>query len=1096
MPMIARNPETAALRTPCRTRAVALMLLVLALVLAAAPPAHAQRENNIWYFGRFAGIDFNSGVARPLKDGALNSYEGAAGVSDPKTGLLRFYTDGNTVWNREHRPMPNGSGLNGDSSSTQAAVIVPAPGDSSVYYLFTAAPEEPRPGGSLPRIYNEGYNYSIIDMRLDGGLGDVVVKNSRLYVPGTEKLTAVRHCNGKDFWVITHKWVSDSFYVYLVSDTGVSTVPVISRSGPFLYTHPSGQLQASPNGRLLSMAVVGLDQPDVLFEFDNATGRVGAYYPLMTGLNLYGTCFSPDNSKLYVSEGLADDSTHTLYQFDLSSFRYSDIISSKEIIYRDVSRSAVGDLQLGPDGRIYVARDGDSSLGVIYRPNERGAACGFVPRSFLLTGRRSSLGLPNIVNVDLPIDAGRDTTICAGDTVRLSGSGDGTLTWSPAEGLSCTDCRSPLASPARTTAYVLSRSTAGSCRDTRDTVIVTVDVPTADAGPDTVLCPGETAKLHASGGVRYRWTPRDGLSCDTCAEPTASPAATTTYTLIAYNASGCPAFDSVRVTLFDASSLALSPDTTICAGSAITLHAAGNGALHWGPAVGLSCADCTDPVASPLETTTYTVTLSGPGGCTVSASVKITVRPAPAVTAGDDATICAGGSATLSASGSGPFHWSPAVGLSCIDCATPIATPQVTTTYRVESSSGGCTAVDSTVVTVVPMPVVDAGADATICSGESVALTATADPSAGTPHYRWSPPDGLSCIDCASPAASPVASTLYYVTVENTPGCAAIDSVRVTVLPAIDARISGDTTICAGESAHISVAGGSTVRWTPSTGLDCADCPSAVARPAVTTTYYAEIGNGARCVKLDSVTITVLPRITAHAHVPRDGAVLPGEVARVPVVLDDPLDGAGVNEIEVQLTYRSDLFHLDKVETTGNLLDEWTSTTLTPSAPGVYHAIFTAPAGQFLSGTGPLFTAAFHGYIGPTVGSELGLTLSAGGGRCFDLIPAPGYLRLDSLCGLSFRLIELTSAKYALGAISPNPSGPNPEIRFSIGLEGPTTVAMFDATGARVATLLDGTLAPGSYAITWDTHAAPSGLYYCRMVSGDWSATERLLLVK
>jgi len=137
-----------------------------------------------------------------------------------------------------------------------------------------------------------------------------------------------------------------------------------------------------------------------------------------------------------------------------------------------------------------------------------------------------------------------------------------------------------------------------------------------------------------------------------------------------------------------------------------------------------------------------------------------------------------------------------------------------------------------------------------------------------------------------------------------------------------------------------------------------------------------------------------------------------------------------------------------------------------------------------------------RGFIGPTLSSEIGLTLDAHGGRCFDVIAAPGSIHLDSLCGLSFRLIEMTSAKYALGPISPNPTGPNPQIHFSIGLDGPTRVMIFDATGTLVATLLEETLSPGGYAITWDTRTFPSGLYYCRVTSGSWMATEPLLLVK
>ena len=92
----------------------------------------AQGEANIWYFGHGAGLDFNSGTPIAITDGALNTVEGCASISN-SSGSLLFYTNGATVWNKQHQPMPNGTGLMGDSSSTQAAVIVPKPGSQSIY---------------------------------------------------------------------------------------------------------------------------------------------------------------------------------------------------------------------------------------------------------------------------------------------------------------------------------------------------------------------------------------------------------------------------------------------------------------------------------------------------------------------------------------------------------------------------------------------------------------------------------------------------------------------------------------------------------------------------------------------------------------------------------------------------------------------------------------------------------------------------------------------------------------------------------------------------------------------------------------------------
>jgi len=84
----------------------------------------AQGEANIWYFGENAGIDFNSGTPVAISDGQINTREGCSSFSDANGNLL-FYSDGTTVWNKNHTPMPNGMGLKGHSSSTQSAMIIP-----------------------------------------------------------------------------------------------------------------------------------------------------------------------------------------------------------------------------------------------------------------------------------------------------------------------------------------------------------------------------------------------------------------------------------------------------------------------------------------------------------------------------------------------------------------------------------------------------------------------------------------------------------------------------------------------------------------------------------------------------------------------------------------------------------------------------------------------------------------------------------------------------------------------------------------------------------------------------------------------------------
>src|SRR6185369_16770394 len=140
--------------------------------------AHAQAQANIWYFGHYLGLGFNSGTAVPLNDGLTNTIEGVATISNSNGNLL-FYTDGITVWNRLHQVMPNGTGLFGDPSSTQSAVIVPKIGDTTRYFVFTVD----QIGGP------HGLRYSVVNMTLDNGKGDIETKNVPLVTNVTEKVT-------------------------------------------------------------------------------------------------------------------------------------------------------------------------------------------------------------------------------------------------------------------------------------------------------------------------------------------------------------------------------------------------------------------------------------------------------------------------------------------------------------------------------------------------------------------------------------------------------------------------------------------------------------------------------------------------------------------------------------------------------------------------------------------------------------------------------------------------------------------------------------------------------------------------------------------
>lgn len=336
-----------------------------------------------WYFGDKAGLDFSSGHPVAITNGAMSSFEGSASMSD-KDGNLLFYSNGGSmpyaggVWNRNHQLMPNGNmtGTGGCNSSLQSSLIVNQPRSNDVYYMFTTDCIENNSQGGL--------RYSVIDMNLDGGLGDVIVKDVQLTGPTDESMTAIKHGNGRDWWIVTHKIHTDSFYMYHLTTQGVVGV-VKNKIGPVTPDY-AGTIKASTNGR--KVVYTGLNWTYV-FDLDYMTGELSN--PIDLNTPGYSAAFSPNCEMLYVADGIGK----SIHQFNLMS---DDPVRTKTTIGSTASLG-VGSMELGPNGRIYVARFTTSQyLGVIMDPNYEGIAANYIDDGIYLNGKTSKGGLPNFPN--------------------------------------------------------------------------------------------------------------------------------------------------------------------------------------------------------------------------------------------------------------------------------------------------------------------------------------------------------------------------------------------------------------------------------------------------------------------------------------------------------------------------------------------------------------------------------------------------------------------------------------------------------------------------------------------------------------------------
>ena len=367
---------------------------------------YAQGESNIWYFGTNAGLNFNTNPPTPLLDlptVGMFSSEGCSTISD-SNGSLLFYSNGEKVWNKNFQIMFNGDNLAGHNSSTQSSAIIPYPGTYNntenrfdKYFLVTLDQYNEQ----IPGIQNKGVRFSEIDMTMDGGFGGVTTnKNIHLFgTSTTEKVCVVPHSNGCDFWVICKVVDSYDFYVYHISSSGFNVTPVVSTTSYFMDATP-GQMKASPNNKLLSYVLPSFsDNPGLyVFNFDNTTGLITDKFADLTIENQYGTEFSPDSKVLYKCSGVQ------IHQYDVSVASNADFVASK--ITTISSTSGLQSMQLGPDGKIYIARlilNGfPNYMGVINSPNVLGTGCNYVPLQQYLGGRFCMAGLPNQLNSLIP----------------------------------------------------------------------------------------------------------------------------------------------------------------------------------------------------------------------------------------------------------------------------------------------------------------------------------------------------------------------------------------------------------------------------------------------------------------------------------------------------------------------------------------------------------------------------------------------------------------------------------------------------------------------------------------------------------------------
>jgi gliding motility-associated-like protein len=596
------------------------------------------QQNNIWYFGKKGGLDFNivPGSPSPVAIGnsAMIATEGCSSICD-KNGDLLFYTNGVTVYNRNHQVMLNGDNLAGNISSVQSCQIVPVPGNDSLYYLFTS--------DAVENNFGNGYCYSLVNVKKANGYGEVVAKNILMQSTCTERLAAVRHANGNSVWVITNDNSSNTFRAWLVGCNGLQAVPVVSNVGVVLdqdILENVGMLKASPDGKQLcqthfSEASNGSSYVQ-LFDFDNTTGILSNPRSLnFTGTEVKSCEYSADSKLLY----LVSPGNKKIDQLEATLPSVPSILASRFTI--NTGSSNFFGVQLAPDGKIYLSQQ-FGNLGVINNPTTKGSGCNFQESQVPLINGFADLGLPSFIN-DLSFSPSNGfsytiTDSCAG-IIQFQGltSMGGPLQWQWDFGDGNTSTMSnpihtfnPADKNYKVTVEIFSGSNCGSIKVAK---IVNPKGIQTDVDFDFIAsCDSGFVKFNnkfpGQQGItgQYVWDFGDGTTSTdinpvhTYLQPGSYP-----VKLKLITSTSCLNDSITKTVTMPRLPVTISGHQTIFIGQKIQLFINGPGTTYeWSPAIGLSNTSVARPLASPVQDITYTARVSNKG-CFGEDSVRINV---------------------------------------------------------------------------------------------------------------------------------------------------------------------------------------------------------------------------------------------------------------------------------------------------------------------------------------------------------------------------------------------------------------------------------------------------------------------------------------
>ena len=629
------------------------------------------QEGSKWYFGGNAGLDFSNTPPSPLTDGKLNTPEGTSSIANSK-GQLLFYSDGIKVWNKNGDEMTCTFGacapMKGSPNSTQSVLIVPQPTCRGCEYLYNVFTTSDINGEKLLTV-------SVVDMRRNNGLGQIIEQNTTLQTPTTERIAAVRNDRDSTYWVVSHDYGTNKFRIFHATTGGLVEVaaPELGMAHDSTNKAEGYMKFSSPDSttgyRQLAVVIPGPARNYVeLYSFDDSTGTLTYKKTMDLGPappTAYGIEFSPTGEKMYVSFQGDNGTKSYLKQYDLTL--PDSLVIETAITIDSSATQKFGALQFGPDGRIYMAIQGSEYLATIGEPEGNSlTGVDYERDGANLGGKKSQLGLPNMVQDFTQESSGpgfEANGFCTNEPTQFQASPmcdpiEDSYSWDfLGNGQFTTPSKTQTATYTYTKpgTYMVAMRATNKCTDTTIVQEVTIyETPSnINLGPDKDTCGAYVPLDMKVDAEVYRWVYRGrvvGRSRNYNATSTGR------YIAIAFNGpqGDCYAADTIEITLRKPPAVSIGPDTTLCRDSSLVLGVESTRWIEFNWSTGETTREIT--VTQPGS---YTVTVKDRNDCYNSDTVQIGERPSPILGLAPENYICIpdGQSVILDANGQGPYEY-------------------------------------------------------------------------------------------------------------------------------------------------------------------------------------------------------------------------------------------------------------------------------------------------------------------------------------------------------------------------------------------------------------------------------------------------------